>query len=145
MTYICLSIGVMGGSAPVPSLGVPSIIAVNPCTALFALRTTIAYCSHRQRQLIMPKITGHGHVSTLADEGTCKTEKTVKECTGGGLVEKPPMLKSDVRYLNQNIYFESIEVRKECIPWFGKLLALYRRLQASSRLFVFNGFLCLDL
>ena len=99
----------------------------------------------------MPKISGHGHVSTLANEtctgeqGYLQNRETVKECTGGGLVEEPPMLKSDVRYLNQNMYSESIEVRKECVPWFGKLLALYRRLQASSRLFVFNGFLCLDL
>jgi hypothetical protein len=41
--------------------------------------------------------------------------------------------------------FESIEVRKECLPWFENLLALYRRLQSSSRLLALNGFLCPDL
>jgi hypothetical protein len=55
------------------------------------------------------------------------------------------MFKSDVCYLNQNICSESIEVRKECVPWFEELLALYRRFQASSRLLALNGFLCLDL
>ena len=35
---------------------------------------------------------------------------------------------------------ESIEMRKECVPWFEKLLALYRRLQFSSRLLALNGF-----
>ena len=101
--------------------------------------------------LIMPKISGHGHVSTLANgtytggRGYLQNRETVKECTDGDPMEEPPMFKSDVRYLNQNIYSESIEVRKECVPWFGKLLALYRRLQASSHLFVFNWFLCLDL
>ena len=43
ITCICLSIGVMGGSALGLSLWVPSIIAINPCTTLFALRTTMAY------------------------------------------------------------------------------------------------------
>jgi hypothetical protein len=40
----------------------------------------------------------------------------MKECTGGGPVGEPPMLKSDARYLNKNIYSESVEVRKECVP-----------------------------
>ena len=35
---------------------------------------------------------------------------------------------------------KSIEMRKECVPWFEKLLALYRRLQFSSRLLALNGF-----
>jgi hypothetical protein len=55
------------------------------------------------------------------------------------------MLKSNVCYLERDINSESIEVRKECIPWFEELLALYRRFQASSRLWALNGLLCLDL
>jgi hypothetical protein len=43
MTCICLSIGVMAGSVLVPSLGAPSMIAIDLCAALFALRTTVAY------------------------------------------------------------------------------------------------------
>ncbi len=35
---------------------------------------------------------------------------------------------------------ERMEMRKECVPWFEKLLALYRRLQFSSRLLALNGF-----
>ena len=60
-------------------------------------------------------------------------------------MEEPLMFKSDVCYLNQNICSESIEVRKECVPWFEELLALYRRFQVSSRFLALNGFLCLDL
>ena len=40
---------------------------------------------------------------------------------------------------------ESIEVRKECVPWFEQLLALYRGSGLLSRLLALNGFLCLDL
>jgi hypothetical protein len=40
---------------------------------------------------------------------------------------------------------ESIEMRKECLPWFGKFLALCRRSQSSSRLLALNWPLCLDL
>jgi hypothetical protein len=43
MTCICLSIGVMVGSALVPSLGAPSMIVIDLCAALFALRTTVTY------------------------------------------------------------------------------------------------------
>jgi hypothetical protein len=70
----------------------------------------------------MPKISGHGHVLTLTDgaytDGRMYLQKreTVKECTGGGPVGEPPMLKSDACYLNKNIYSKSIEVRKECVP-----------------------------
>ena len=42
--------------------------------------------------------------------------ETMKECTGGDPMGEPPMLKSDARYLNKNIYSESVEVRKECVP-----------------------------
>ena len=42
--------------------------------------------------------------------------ETMKECTGGHPVGEPPMLKSDARYLNKNIYSESVKVRKECVP-----------------------------
>jgi hypothetical protein len=54
--------------------------------------------SHRQRQLIMPKISGHGHVLTRTDgaftDGRVYLQKreNVKECTGGGPVGEPPML-----------------------------------------------------
>ena len=40
---ICLSIGVMVGSALVPSLGAPYIIDIDPRAALFTLRTIVAY------------------------------------------------------------------------------------------------------
>ena len=43
MTRICLSIGVTVGLALVPSLGAPSMIAVDLWAALFSLRTTVAY------------------------------------------------------------------------------------------------------
>jgi hypothetical protein len=42
ITYICLSIGVIVGSALVPSLGTPSMITIDPRAALFALRTIVA-------------------------------------------------------------------------------------------------------
>jgi hypothetical protein len=47
------------------------------------------------------------------DESTYKKRETVKECTGGGSVGEPPMLKSDARYLNSNICDECVEVRKK--------------------------------
>ena len=70
----------------------------------------------------MPKISGHGHVLTRTD-GACtdgrvylQNKKNVKECTGGGPVGEPPMLKLNVCYLEQNINSESVEVRKRvCI------------------------------
>jgi hypothetical protein len=69
----------------------------------------------------MPKISGHGHVLILMDgtyvDGRMYLQKreTVKECTGGGPVGEPPMLKSDDCYLNSNIRDKSVEVRKrEC-------------------------------
>jgi hypothetical protein len=43
ITCICLSIGVMGGSALVPSLLTPSITVINSCMTLFALGMTMAY------------------------------------------------------------------------------------------------------
>ena len=59
--------------------------------------------------LIMPKISGHGHVLILTD-GSCvdgriylQKRETVKECTGDGPVGEPPMLKSNDGYLNSNI------------------------------------------
>ena len=36
----------------------------------------------------------------------------IKECTDGGSIGEPPMLKSNARYLDKNICSESIEVRK---------------------------------
>jgi hypothetical protein len=66
--------------------------------------------------------------------------ETVKECTGGGSVGEPLMLKSDTRYLNKDIYSESVEVRKECVLWFEEFSALYKGFQAPSRLYAFNGF-----
>uniref|UniRef100_A0A2N9H2D6 Uncharacterized protein n=1 Tax=Fagus sylvatica TaxID=28930 RepID=A0A2N9H2D6_FAGSY len=63
----------------------------------------------------MSKISGHGHVLTLTD-GTYVDERmylqkreTVKECTGGGPVGEPPMLKSDACYLSSNISDKSVE------------------------------------
>ena len=54
------------------------------------------------------------------------------------------MLKSNACDL-KDIYSESIEVRKECVPCLRSFFALYRRLQASSRLLVLNEILCPDL
>jgi hypothetical protein len=78
--------------------------------------------SHRRRQLIMPKISGHGHVLILTDgayvDGRMDLQKreTVKGCTGGGLVTKPSMLKSNHCNLSSNVYNMNTEVRKrECI------------------------------
>jgi hypothetical protein len=77
---------------------------------------------------MMSKISGHGHVSTWTD-GTCaggrmylQNRETVKECIGGGPTGEPPMLKSDVRYLNQNIYSESVEVRRKVCRLFEEFL-----------------------
>ena len=100
-------------------------------------------------KVIMPKFSGHGHVLTWTDgvftDGRLHLQKreTVKEYTGGGPVGEPLMLKSDACDL-KDIYSESIEVRKECVPCLRSFFALYRRLQASSRLLALNGFLYLD-
>ena len=96
--------------------------------------------------LIMSKISGHRHVLTLRDgtyvDGRVYLQKRdiVKKCTGSGPAGEPPMLKSDVCYLNSNFNDKSVEVRKESVPWFEKLSALYRRLLAPCRLYAFNGF-----
>ena len=53
--------------------------------------------------MIIPKISGHEHILTLTDGaytgGRMYSQKreTVKECTGGGPVGEPLMLKSDAR------------------------------------------------
>jgi hypothetical protein len=84
-------------------------------------------------KVIMPKISGHGHVLTWTDgvfsDGRVYLQKreTVKEYTGGGPMGKPLMLKSDACDL-KDIYSESIEVRKECVPCLRSFFALYRRL-----------------
>ncbi len=49
-------------------------------------------------------------------------KETVKGCTGGVPVKEPPMLKSDVRPPNQDISFESIEVRKRVCTLFEGFL-----------------------
>ena len=120
ITCICLSIEVMGGSALVPSLWTLSITGINSCTTLFALRTTMALPSrsHKRRQLIMPKISGHGHVLILTDGAYVDRRmdllkrETVKECTGSGSVRKPPMLKLNYCNLSSNASDKNIEVRK---------------------------------
>jgi hypothetical protein len=71
--------------------------------------------------MITPKISGHGHVLILTD-GACvdgriylQKRETMKECTGGGSMGEPPIIKSNDCYLNSNIRDKSIEVRKrEC-------------------------------
>jgi hypothetical protein len=69
----------------------------------------------------MPKISGHGHVLILTDRAyvdgrmDLQERETVKECTGGGPVGDPPMLKSNYCYLSSDISDKNIEVRKsEC-------------------------------
>ena len=77
---------------------------------------------------MMSKISGHGHVSTWTDR-TCaggrmylQNRETEKECTGSSPTGEPPMLKSGVCYLNQNIYSESVEVRRKVCPLFEEFL-----------------------
>jgi hypothetical protein len=99
----------------------------------------------------MPKIRRHRHVSTRMDRACTdgrvylQKKETVKGCTGGGLVKEPPMLKSDVRPPDQDVSFESIEVRKRVCTLFKGFFALYRRFQAFSRSSALNEFLYLDL
>ena len=66
----------------------------------------------------MPKINGHGHVLILIDETFVdgrmylQNREKVKECTDGGPVVEPLMLKLDACSLNSNSNDKSIEVRK---------------------------------
>ena len=84
--------------------------------------------------LVMPKISGHGHVLILTDEACIdgriylQKREIVKECTGSGPVGEPPMLKSNDCYLNSNIRDKSIEVRKRECTLIQEVLCLYRRL-----------------
>ena len=77
----------------------------------------------------MPKISGHGHGSTLTD-GTyiggrmyLQKRKTVKESTDGDPVGEPPMLKSNAHYLDKNVDSESVEVRKRVCTLVGEALS----------------------
>ena len=77
----------------------------------------------------MPKISGHGHDSTLTD-GTCiggrmylQKRETVKESIDSGPVGEPPMLKLDARYLDKNVDSESVEVRKRVCTLVGETLS----------------------
>jgi hypothetical protein len=87
---------------------------------------SILFCS-------MSKISGNRHVLTRTD-GACtdrrvylQKRENVKECTGGGPVGEPPMLKSNTCYLERNINSESIEVRKECVIDFSGVVAYLAR------------------
>ncbi len=107
--------------------------------------------SHRWCQLITSKISEHGHILTRTDgayiDGRVylQNKENVKECTGSGPVGEPPMLKSNVCYLERDINSESIEVRKECVPCLSDFFALYRKFQAFSHLLALNECLYLDL
>ena len=70
----------------------------------------------------MPKISGHGHILILTDEAyvdgrmDLQKRETVKGCTGGGPMRKPPMLKSNHCNLSSNVYNMNTEMRKrKCI------------------------------
>jgi hypothetical protein len=100
----------------------------------------------------MPKINGHGHVLILTDgayvDGRMDLQKreTVKECTGGGPVGKPPMLKLNHCNLSSNVNNMNIEVRKRECTLIREVLLLYI---GDSRLLAvclhLMGLLCLDL